>query len=58
MTERAARPRLGPSMEEVALVLALRRKVVELQEELDAERQSKERMLNACVVCPLCVAIF
>jgi hypothetical protein len=45
-------------MEEVALVLALRRKVVELQEELDAERQSKERMLNASVVCPHCEAIF
>jgi len=58
LNERAARPRQRPSMEEVALVLALRRKVVELQEELDAERQSKERMLNASVVCPHCEAIF
>ena len=54
LNERAARP----SVEEVALVLALRRKVVELQEELDAERQSKERMLNASVVCPHCESIF
>ena len=48
LNERAARP----SVEEVALVLALRRKVV------DAERQSKERMLNASVVCPHCESIF
>ena len=53
-TERGA----PSSIEEVALVLSLRRKITALEEALEAERVCKERMLHSKVVCPHCEAIF